>query len=235
MIHITSALRWMIGLPVAMLALLMITLMAIVLPKRIYNPPGRALLRGLVRLFGGKVLVQGLENLDPRQGYLFMANHVSLFDIPVLGGHIPHYTRGLQAAEQFDWPVVGWFIRSIGNIPISRKNIRASWASMKRAAEAIRQGTSIIVLPEGTRTRTGELGTFKKMPFQLAKMAQVPVVPIGLSGLYRFKRCSSWLLRPGIIKLRIGQPIPVEEIEGYDVEGLRRLMRERIKELIEFP
>jgi 1-acyl-sn-glycerol-3-phosphate acyltransferase len=73
------------------------------------------------------------------------------------------------------------------------------------------------------------------MPFQLAKMAHVPVVPIGLSGLYRFKRCSSWLLRPGIIKLHIGQPIPVEEIEGYTVEGLRRLMRERISELIEFP
>jgi len=233
--HVTSALRWLIGLPLAVVVLLIITLMAVVLPKRVYNPPGRAMLRGLVRLFGGRVQVHGLDYLDPQKGYLFMSNHVSLFDIPVLGGYIPNYARGLQAAEQFNWPVVGWFIRAIGNIPISRASAQASWSSMQRAAAAIQNGTSIIVLPEGTRTRTGELGNFKKMPFQLAKMAGVPVVPIGLSGLYRFKRRTSWLLHPGVIKLHIGQPLSVEEISRYEVEELRRLVRERISALIEFP
>lgn len=234
MIPITSAVRWLIGLPLTVLALLLITLMALLLPKHVYNPPSRALLRWLVRLYGGRVIVQGLENLDPKTGYLFMSNHVSLFDVPVLGGHIPNYTRGLEAAEQFHYPVLGWFLRAIGNIPISRKSARASWLSMQRASQEIKKGTSIILLPEGTRTRTGELGSFKKMPFHFAKMAQVPLVPIGMSGLFRFKCRTSWLLRPGVIKLSIGRPITVQEIAEQDVEGLRELVRKRISALIEF-
>ncbi len=235
MIYLSSALRWLIGLPLTVLALLIITIMAVLLPKKVYNPPGRALLRWLVRLYGGRVTVQGLENIDPKTGYLFMCNHVSLFDVPVFGGYIPNITRGLEAAEQFSYPVLGWFLRAIGNIPISRKSARASWLSMQRAAEEIRKGTSIILLPEGTRTRNGELGSFKKMPFHFAKMAQAPLVPIGTSGLFRFKRRTSWLLRPGEIKLRIGKPMTVAEIEQLDVESLRAVVRQRISALIEFP
>jgi len=235
MIYVTSALRWLIGLPLAALALLSITLMAMVLPIKIYNRPGRALLRGLVWLFGGRVCVEGLEQVDPARGYLFMSNHVSLFDIPVLGGYIPNLARGLQAAEQFNWPIVGWFLRAIGNIPISRENARASWASMQKAAQIIKNGTSVILLPEGTRTRTGKLSEFKKMPFHFAKMAEVPIVPIGLSGLYQFKNRGSWLVRPGLIKVRFGRPIPVEQIADCKVDELRLLVRERISEMIETP
>jgi 1-acyl-sn-glycerol-3-phosphate acyltransferase len=235
MIYITSALRWLVGLPLTVLVLLLITISAVLLPPGLYNNPGRALLRWLVRLYGGRVVVQGLENLDPQAGYLFMSNHVSLFDVPVLGGVLPNYTRGLEAAEQFNYPVLGWFLRAIGNIPISRKNARASWASMQRAAEEISKGTSIIILPEGTRTRTGELGPFKKMPFRLAKMAKAPIVAIGMSGLYHFKRRASWLLRPGLIKVRIGRPIPIQEISRFELEELCQLVRDRISELIEYP
>lgn len=234
MIQVTSFLRWVVGFTLGTLILLFITLAAVLFPPSIYNKPACALLRLLVRIMGGRVTVEGREHIETTQVYLFMANHVSLFDVPILGGYIPIYARGLEAAEQFNYPVLGWFLRAVGNIPIARKNPRASWASMQHAVEDLKKGKSIIILPEGTRTRTGHLSPFKKMPFQFAKMAGVPIIPIGMSGLYRFKRRSSWLLHPGPIKVKFGPPISVADIESHTPEWLQQKVREAIESLIEF-
>ena len=215
--------------------LLLITLSALLLPPRLYNDPGRALLRFLVWVFGGRVRVEGLEKLDRSRTYLFMPNHVSLFDVPLVGGYLPFYARGVEAAEQFKWPLIGWFIRAIGNIPIERGSPHASWASLERAAQEIQKGKSIIIMPEGTRTRSGQPGAFKKLPFRLAQLAGVDVVPIGTSGLFRFKSRVSWLVRPGPILLKIGTPVSCEEIKSKSVEEVSSLVREKMMELIEYP
>ncbi len=232
---VLSAILWFVGLAVAVPALLCITFMALLLPPRRYNNTGRALLRLVVRVFGGRVTVEGLEYLDPQKAYLFMPNHVSLFDIPVLGGHIPNFTRGVEAAEQFNWPLIGWFIRSIGNIPIDRSSVHGSWSSLEKAAEQVRGGKSIIIMPEGTRTRSGKLSDLKKLPFRLAQMAGVDIVPIGLSGLYRFKPRDGWIIKPGPIKMKIGEPLPFQQFQTLALPELSALVRERIERLVEFP
>lgn len=232
---ISSVFIWIFGLAIAVPALLLIIIMAILLPVRIYNRPGRALLRLIIRVFGGRVTAEGVEKLDPQKTYLFMPNHVSLFDIPLVGGIIPNYARGVEAAEHFNWPLIGWFVRSIGNIPIERSSIHSSWSSLEKAASQIRGGKSIIIMPEGTRTRSGRLGSFKKLPFRLAQIAGVDIVPIGLSGLFSFKPRDGWIVRPGPLKMKVGDPIPYEQFKEYELQKLSDLVHDRIESLIEFP
>lgn len=232
---IISATIWFYGWSISALILIFLTLIALIFPPRWYNDFGRMLLRFIVWLFGGRVIVEGLENIDRQRTYLFMPNHVSLFDVPVLGGHIPNYTRGIQAAEQFRWPIVGWLLVSIGMIPIRRASAHSSWSTLERAVQEIKAGKSILIMPEGTRTRTGQLGNFKRLPFRLAQMAEADLVPIGLSGLYHFKARTSWHIHPGPIKVKFGKPIPYAQIKELSIEQLQVLVRERLQSLIETP
>ncbi|MBN2000965.1 1-acyl-sn-glycerol-3-phosphate acyltransferase [candidate division KSB1 bacterium] len=233
--YILSVFIWLYGSVLFFLIIFFVTILAIFFPPKIYNRPGQWLMRLFVRACGGRVKVEGLENFKHDANYIFMPNHVSFFDIPLLGGFVPNYVRGLQAAEQFRWPVFGWFISRIGNIPIERKSARASLESLKHAAQRFRSGTSIVIMPEGTRTRTGELQKFKKMPFQLVKLAEADIVPIGLSGLHRFKARNSWVVHPGEIKVKFGELVLYKNVKDLALEDLRDLVRSRIAALIECP
>jgi len=232
--YLVSIIIWLYGSVLFFLVIVTITLMACVLPQRVYNPSARFLLRFLVRALGGRVTVEGLDRFDHNATFLFMSNHVSLFDVPILGGYIPNFARGVQAAHQFKWPVFGQFLSRIGNIPIERKSPHASYRSLRKAAQQMKTGKSIIILPEGTRTRDGRLRAFKRLPFQLAKIARADIVPIGTSGLFRFKARTSWLIRPGPIKVKFGEPIYYRDVADLEIEQLRDLVRERIAALIEF-
>ncbi len=180
-----------------------------------------------------KVRVEGEENVAPNQTYLFMANHVSLFDIPLLAAYIPTFVRAVEALRQFKWPVYGWAIRRLGNIPIDRKNIHASIRSMKKTEQVLKKGKSIAILPEGHRTLDGRLGPFKKLPFHLAKQANVPIIPIGLSGLFQLKNKGSWVIRPRPITIRFGRPVSPEKIGKLSKEDLNVHIFNQISALID--
>lgn len=180
-----------------------------------------------------KVRVEGEEYVVPNQTYLFMSNHVSLFDIPLLAAYIPTFVRAVEALRQFKWPVYGWTIRRLGNIPIDRKNIHASIRSIKKTERVLKKGKSMAILPEGHRTLDGRLGPFKKLPFHLAKQAKVPIIPIGLSGLFQLKSKDSWVIRPRPITIRFGRPVSSEEIEKLSKEDLNAYIFNRISALID--
>ncbi len=180
-----------------------------------------------------KVRVEGAENVDPNQTYLFMSNHVSLFDIPLLAAYIPTFVRAVEALRQFKWPVYGWAIRRLGNIPIDRKNIHASIRSMKKTEQILKSGKSIVILPEGHRSLDGELSPFKKLPFHLAKQAKVPIIPMGLSGLFQLKSRDSFVIRPRPITILFGRPVLPEEIEKLSKEDLNAHIFNRISTLID--
>lgn len=195
----------------------------------------RNLLKPLFKLMFIKVEVAGAEKIDKNKVYLLMSNHVSLLDVPFLKAYIPLHFIGVEAHHQFNWPLYGWLIKRLKTIPIQRESIHASMRSIKRALKALQAGTSVAILPEGHRTLDGEMRTFKKLPFYLAKQAEVDLVPIGLSGLFSLKSKKTWHIQPGRIKISFGEIITAEEIRDMEIEQLRDLTYNRIKRLVEAP
>ena len=162
-----------------------------------------------------------------------MFNHVSMFDQFMIGAYVPHYITAVAAIEIFRYPIWGYIIKKYGVIPIVRQKIRQAIGSLNIAEEALNNGISFIISPEGTRTNTGELGPFKKGPFHLAKNTGATIVPVGLLGGFKAKRKKDWRLSPGILTTRFGDPITQQEYSNLDVEEIRALVRKRIKKLIQ--
>jgi 1-acyl-sn-glycerol-3-phosphate acyltransferase len=231
--YLISLYAWIVGgLYFLVFCIVGILLSFFMKPQR-FDPLLKAMMRGVFKIIFVKVKRKGVENVQQGRTYLFMSNHESLFDIPAVEGYVPTFIRGVEALRQFRWPVYGWLIRRHGNIPIDRKNIYASLRSMKKTAEVLKNGQSMIILPEGHRTLDGKMGPFKKFPFHLAKQAGVPIIPIGLSGLFELKNKNSWLIRPRPITIAFGSPIEEDTIKRMSLEELRQTVRQRIQDLLE--
>jgi 1-acyl-sn-glycerol-3-phosphate acyltransferase len=234
-IRFRAAFLWTVGLLYFGLGLIAAIVFSLFLPVERYDPWLKALLRFLFRLMGIPVRVKGAERVLKKRTYLFMANHVSLFDIPLLGGFVPGIIRGVEATRQSSWPLYGLAMRRMGNIPINRRNVFEAMKSLKRARSRLGQGRSLVILPEGHRTLDGNLRPFKRLPFHLAKEAEVEIMPVGISGLFTLKPKHSWLIRPTPLTIAFGPPIPVEEVRRLSARELRDLTRSRIERLIERP
>lgn len=148
----------------------------------------RSMFKVLIRIMGIELEVKGQEHISPGTTYLIMGNHQSLFDLFVIPAAIPLVFTGVEAAYHFSIPVWGYLIRKWGCIPIQRNNLEQAKKSLEQARHTLAGGLSIAVLPEGHRTRTGKMATFKKGPFHLAKRTGAPILPFGISGLYTFQQ-----------------------------------------------
>jgi 1-acyl-sn-glycerol-3-phosphate acyltransferase len=216
MTFLISIYAWTIGgLYFILLCLITICLTFFLKPRTI-DPWLKKSLRFLFKILFIKVQSEGSEKIESNTNYLFMSNHSSLFDIPLLEAYIPTYVRAVEALRQFKWPLYGWAI-----------------TIMKKTEKILKKGKSIVILPEGHRTLDGNLGQFKKLPFYLAKQAGVPVIPIGLSGLFQLKHKGSWLVRPRPVKIHFGQPVSPEKIQSLSTEELRDSIRGEIQNLID--
>ena len=232
--YILSVYLWIILFIYSLFFLVFAIVVSYVFPSTTYTPWLQKLLRFMFTLMFIKVEVEGAENITPNKTYLYMANHVSLFDVPLIGGFIPGCVRGVEADRQHAWPIYGWAMRRMGNIPIDRKNIFSSLGSIGKTAGVLKEGKSMIILPEGHRTMDGELRQFKGFPFLLAQKVEVEILPIGLSGLYTLKNKNSWLITPNKIKIKFGKPISLETIKSLSTKELRDITREKIKNLIDY-
>ena len=184
-----------------------------------------------------RVSIFGQENFDPSRSYIFMSNHQSNFDIPVLLAHLRCQFRWLAKAELFRIPIFGRGMRGAGYIPIDRSDRRAAMESLQQAAKTIRNGTSVMIFPEGTRSRDGVLRSFKKGGFILAVDAGVPIVPVLISGTFQIMPRSSLRIRSGRVCVQILEPI---ETAGYGrkrknelLEAVRSRMLEAQQQLSE--
>jgi 1-acyl-sn-glycerol-3-phosphate acyltransferase len=183
----------------------------------------KGLCRSLVWLCGIRVDVSGTENYVPGRQYLLMLNHVNILDAFVFYSSFPGWARGIEEESHFGWPVYGWVIRRMGQVPVSRKSGIKAMESLRRAADLIRQKKefSFMVLPEGTRTRDGRLGPFKKGGFRLALETGLEILPLVQKGAFRVNRRGSLLIRPGRIEFVIEKPIATQ---GYGRENIAELM-----------
>lgn len=182
----------------------------------------------LILVSSVKVNVSGNENIDKQGVYVFAANHSSVFDILVLLAFLPCQFRWMAKEELFRIPFFGQAMNKCGYIPINRSNPRESVRSVRRAAERIKSGTSVIIFPEGTRSKDGRIADFKRGGFTLAVMAGRPIVPISISGAARVMPPKSLSIRPTAIKVVLGSPIPTE---GLDRHGQDRLM-DQVRQVI---
>jgi len=231
--YFVSLYIWIVGGLYFVCFCFIIIFLTFFLKPKTFAPFFKKSLKLLFKIIFVKVCVEGEENVAPNQTYLFMANHVSLFDNPLLAAYIPTFFLGVEALRQFKWPVYGWTIRRLGNIPIDRKNIHSSIRSIKKTEKILKNGTSIAILPEGHRTLDGKLRPFKKLPFHLAKQANVPIIPIGLSGLFQLKNKGSWVIRPRPITIRFGKPVTPEAIEKLSKDDLNFYIHDQISALID--
>ena len=161
-----------------------------------------------LKVAGVRVRVEGTELIPRDQPLIFMGNHQGNFDILALFLAIPRRFSWLAKEELFRIPVFGHSMRRGGYIPLNRGDGRDAMRSLEAAAAAIRGGSSVVVFPEGTRTKDGSLLPFKKGGFLLAAKAGVPIVPFTINGSRQINPRNRLELYPGELTIRFGAPIP---------------------------
>lgn len=225
--RLRSFLIWLIALPLFLYACLLVWLGSFVLRGRGLENLIKAGCRTVLFVCGIRVRTTGVENLRHGRQYVLMMNHVNFFDPLVFYAAFPGIARGVEEESHFRWPVYGGTIRRIGMFPISRKNTERAVESLRRAAGWIRKRPdySFAVLPEGTRTRDGKLGVFKRGGFLLAVETGLDILPIVQCGAYRIARKGSLLIRPGRVDVTIEPAVPTA---GYAKENVGELI-ERVR------
>ncbi|MBC7358694.1 MAG: 1-acyl-sn-glycerol-3-phosphate acyltransferase [Desulfacinum sp.] len=181
---------------------------------------------------GVRVEVMGLERLKPYRPAVYAANHQSWFDIFAILGKLPVQFRWLAKEELFRIPLFGHAMRMIGYIPIDRADRKKAFESLEEASRRVREGTSIVIFPEGTRSRDGVIQPFKKGGIILAIKSGQPIVPVSLSGSHAILPKGGWLVRPGRIRMTIGDPIETAGFTMEDRDEVIFLVREAIRKYL---
>ena len=173
----------------------------------------------LMKLGGVKLEIKGEENLPKDETVVYMANHQSDLDWPVIFMAIPGQYLFLAKKELFDVPIFGTYMRIQKYIPIERDKIRKSLKTYDDVVSLIRSGNSIVIYPEGTRSYNKELQRFKSFSFAFLQEARVRVVPIAIDGSIDIQKKGSKLISPGKVKVTILPPIGFDDICHLDVKG----------------
>ena len=222
-----TLLVWIIGLPVTIILFIFVILsLTFDRSGNAIHSIGRLWSRILLFLSGVTVEIKGTENLLQDGPQILASNHQGAFDILALQAFIPMQFRWVAKKSLFKIPIVGWSMSLAGYIGIERERASSAYKSIEAAAERIKNGTSVLIFPEGTRSNTGELLPFKRGGFLLATKSGVTVVPVSIQGTADIMKKKSILIRPGIVKVVIEKPIPVLDAD-------EKLLMERVRKAIE--
>lgn len=167
--------------------------------------------RMILSVCGVKLNIKGREYLDPEQAYIFMPNHQSMIDIPVIYTALDHQFRWVAKAELFKIPIFGSALKRCGYISIDRSNRKAAFASLQEAIRKIRQGTSVLIFPEGTRSDDGTILPFKKGGFVMAVEAKALIAPMVITGTRSVMSKGKLLVTPGTVSVMLHPPIDAGE------------------------
>ncbi len=188
----------------------------------------RAWARSILFVSGIQVHVNGLENLNVGGSCILMPNHQSNFDIPVLLGCLPVQFRWLAKAELFKIPIFGRGMRGCGYISIDRSNRKSAFQSLTEAAAKIRNGVSVLIFPEGTRSWDGNILPFKKGGFVLSVDAGVPIVPIIIFNTGSIMPKGKLFIRTQSVRMDILTPIPTSGYTRKTKDDLMEFVRNTI-------
>jgi 1-acyl-sn-glycerol-3-phosphate acyltransferase len=175
-----------------------------------------------------KVKIEGMEHLNGKGPYIFMSNHQGSYDIFALLGHLPYQFKWLAKKELFSIPFFGWTMMAAGYISIDREGTRETVEAMNEAAQKIRDGMSVVIFPEGSRSPDGSIQAFKKGGFTLAIKSKVPIVPIAISGSRDIMPKDKLTATSGQIRILVDHPIEIQHCSSKDREFLMNKVRETI-------
>lgn len=183
----------------------------------------------IIKSSGVRVALSGRDHIEEGRPYVLMANHQGAFDIFALLAYLPVNFKWVAREEIFRIPVLGWAMAAAGYISIDRKGKKKAMESVERAVAKIRDGASVLVFPEGTRSPDGEIHPFKRGGFTLAVKAGVPIIPISIRGSRNVLPRSSLRLRPGRIEIIVGKRVRTDDRSLAD----RGSLMEEVKKAIE--
>jgi len=215
------------------LTLVLAVLLLLSLPFGIREP-----LLGLARwamnlgcgVLGLKIEVSGREAVDRKASHIYMANHLSFLDGPLLFGLVPQRVRVILKKQVFRIPVVGQGMRYVGFVPVDRKGVRGGKKSIDRAAALMRErGYSYLIFPEGTRSRDGRIQAFRRGGFFLALASGASIVPVSIAGTYELMPRGTLFSKKGRIKVTFHPAVP---LDGYSQESIHPLI-DRVRGIIE--
>jgi 1-acyl-sn-glycerol-3-phosphate acyltransferase len=182
---------------------------------------------------GVRVKLHHGDRLKEEDVAIYVANHSSLFDIVAIARTIPIGLFFVAKKELARLPFMGQYMWLIGHIFVDRKNRDQAMKSMKRAAEIIKGGRNVISFPEGTRSKSGDIGLFKRGSFLIAKEGGIDIVPIGIVGAREVLASGSFDLNPGTIHVIIGERITASQAQDLSTEELAELARKSVVSLTE--
>ncbi len=192
--------------------------------------------RALAWIAGVRVRLEGATREKLDRPLVVVANHQSWFDVFVLAGHIPGRARFVAKEELRRIPLFGAAWETCGHIRVNRGDRAEAVRSLNEAGARIRdERLNVILFPEGTRSPDGRLLPFKKGAFVLAIQTGVPILPVGISGSREVMAKGSWRIRPGEVRVRVGDPIPVDGLTVADRDQLLARARSEILALMEDP
>ena len=185
--------------------------------------------RSVIRLLLLPIKVTGRDNVDPKQSYVFVANHQSFLDVFAVYGWLPNNFKWLMKKEIRRVPFVGTACAVAGHIFVDRSNPRAALQSMEKVKKELVDGISTVIFPEGTRTKTGEIGRFKQGAFKIAMDMELPVVPITLNGFYKAMPSGQPFANPfSHLSLHIDKPIDISHFT--DINDAMVHVREKVEQ-----
>lgn len=194
----------------------------------IVNQRVRLWARALVRLAGGKISIVGEENIPKDRSVVFISNHQGNFDIPIILGYINKPKAFIAKIEIKKMPLISSWMKEMKCVFMDREDIRQSVQAINEGAEILREGYSLVICPEGTRSKGDAMGEFKHGSFKLATKAQVPIIPVTIKGSYKMMEQSKFIIRPAKVEVIISKPV---ETKGLTKEEIKELP-EKVKAII---
>ena len=174
------------------------------------------------------IKVKGRNNIQKNTSYVVIANHQSQYDIFIMYGWLGIDLKWIMKKELKKIPGIGFGSQKVGHIFLDRSNSRVAMESLNEAKKKLVNGNSVIIFPEGTRTKTGQMGTFKRGAFKLAKDLELPILPITIIGSKNILPTGTFDLFPGKAEMIIHEPFSSEEVEKRSLKELMESSKEII-------
>ena len=231
---IVAVFLWTIGLAWLFVAMTALMVMALFVNPDRTDRLTRIYLGGQLRLLFCRWTREVHPDIDDNQTYMFAQNHVNIFDYATMYNASPHFKQGLENVSHFKIPMYGWFMKQRGTIGVDRRRPDNKARIFEDMKDQLERGNSLLVFPEGSRTRDGRVSTFRAGTFELAIRLGVPIIPTAVTGMFEVLPTPGWKIRAGVpVTVHLCAPIPTEGLTLEDAPRLAKQVETAVAEKVD--